>query len=175
MSSTSAEKARVIKANLMLQAKVGSGTIEEEKIQKMEKTMEEAKVDFAPMANIFLNELAVAISQARTMTDATSKSTDAVIAAMTEPVMQIKANAAMFDYQLVGNLANIVLNFLENIEGIDKTVIEIVDAHQKTLSIIVKSKMMGTGGEYGQKIEAELKDACKRYFTKRGTEAVFVE
>jgi hypothetical protein len=35
--------------------------------------------------------------------------------------------------------------------------------------------MMGTGGEYGQKIEAELKDACKRYFTKRGTEAVFVE
>ena len=169
------EKARVIKANLTLQSKVGTGTIEEEAIKKMEKTMEEAKVDFAPMATIFLNELAVAISQARTMNEATSNSTAAVIAAMTEPVMQIKANAAMFNYELVGNLANIVLNFLENIEGIDKTVIEIVDAHQKTLSIIVKSKMMGTGGDYGLKIEAELKDACKRYFSKRGTDAVFVE
>jgi hypothetical protein len=175
MSTPQGEKARIIKANLMLQSKIGTGTIEDEKIKKMEKTMEEAKVDFGPMANIFLNELAVAISKARTMTDTTMNSTDAVIAAMTEPVMQIKANAAMFDYQLVGNLANIVLNFLENIEGIDKTVIEIVDAHQKTLSIIVKSKMMGTGGEYGLKIETELKDACKRYFNKRGTDAVFVE
>lgn len=175
MPTTAAEKARVIKANLMLQAKVGTGIIEDEKIKKMEQTMEEAKVDFAPMANIFLNELAVAISKARTMNEGTNNSTDAVIAAMTEPVMQIKANAAMFDYQLVGNLANVVLNFLENIEGIDKTVIEIVDAHQKTLTIIVKSKMMGTGGEYGQKIETELKDACKRYFSKRGTDAVFVE
>lgn len=170
-----AEKARIIKANLTLQAKVGTGTIEDDKVQKMQQTMEAAKVDFGPMAGKFLDELGAAIVKARGFVENPVPDSKPVISAMTEPVMQIKANAAMFDYQLVGNLANIALNFLENVPTLDKTVIDIIDAHQKTLGIIIKSKMMGSGGEYGQKIENELKDACKRYFTKQGTEAVFVE
>lgn len=165
------EKARIIKANLMLQAKVGIGVIDDEKVQKMQEVMDNTKVDFAPMANQYLVELATAIDLAR-KGEGEPKT---LIAKMTPPVMQIKANAAMFNYPLVGNLANIVLNFLENATAIDKTMLDIVDAHQKTLTIIIKNKMSGTGGDYGQKIETELKDACKRYFLNRGTQAVFVE
>ena len=165
------EKARIIKADLLLQAKVGMGVIEDEKIQKMQKVMDETKVDFAPMAHQYLTELATAIDRARKGEDEPKM----LIAQMTPPVMQIKANAAMFNYPLAGNLANIVLNFLENATGVDKTMLDMMDAHRKILSVIVRNKKSRTDGDYGQKIETELKQACKRYFSNRGKTIAFVE
>lgn len=169
------DKARIIPANLLLQAKVGIGVIEDDKIQKMQKIMDETRVDFAPMAGQFLAELDAAIANARNCDGSNKEEEAALIARMTPPVMQIKANAAMFNYPLVGRLANIVLNFLENATRIDKTMLDIIDAHRQTLSVIVKNKMTGTGGPYGLTIETELKGACQRYFKKRGIEATFSE
>ena len=70
-------------------------------------------------------------------------------------IMQIKANAAMFNYSLVGTLASIVLNFLENLQTWDKDAFTIVDAHVKTLRIIVRSSMKGDGGAYGVQLTTE--------------------
>ncbi|AGH96932.1 hypothetical protein [Micavibrio aeruginosavorus] len=161
--SSEQSKARVIKANLNLQAKVGTGTISEEKVQTMQTALENNKIDFAPMAAQFLAQLEAAISAARIG----EGDVKVLIKNMTEPVMQIKGNAAMFNYKMVSNLANVVLNFLENIEKIDSVVLDIVDAHHKTLNILIKNKMSGDGGAYGTQLESELRDACKRYFTKK--------
>lgn len=163
MMSSEQSKARVIKANLNLQAKVGTGTISEEKVQTMQTALENNKIDFAPMAAQFLTQLEIAISAARIG----EGDVNILIKNMTEPVMQIKGNAAMFNYKMVSNLANVVLNFLENIEKIDSIVLDIVDAHHKTLNILIKNKMSGDGGAYGVQLESELRDACKRYFTKK--------
>jgi len=86
---------------------------------------------------------------------------------MTQPVMELKANARMFKYGLVSSLANIMLGFLESIEKLDKDAIEIVSAHQKTLHAIISREMKGDGGEYGVLLEKELRDAIRRYFSKR--------
>lgn len=153
---------RIVKANHLLQAKVGIGTIDEKKIRKSQKVMDSMTVDFEPMAQQYLAELAAAIESARTQDEQPLKK----IQAMTEPVMQVKANAAMFGYVLVGVLANVMLNFLETLETVDEDVISIVDAHQKTLKLLVTNEMRGDGGEYGQQLQAELKDACRRYFAK---------
>lgn len=158
------ERARIIKASPMLQAKVGSGTIAEEMVEKMQQTMDETRIDFAPMAQKFLDQLEGALKKARG-----GSGDDALqIARMVEPVMQIKGNAGMFGYELVGNLASTVLNFLESIKAVDKGVLEIVEAHHKTLSLIIKSKMSGSGGAHGAQLQSELQDACKRYYTKMG-------
>lgn len=157
-------KPRTIKANHLLQAKVGSGDVAPEKVAKMQSVMDNNKTDYAPMANEHLDRLALAISRARKGPDGGMDMIDAMI----EPVMQLKGNASMFNYPLVGNLANIMMNLLENIDTLDNTVIDIVDAHHKTLSVIVKNKMTGSGGDYGIQLESELSDACKRYFSKRG-------
>lgn len=155
----------------MLQAKVGTGNISEEQLSKMQKVLDGAHADFNGMAVQLLNELQIALQNA----GEGNGDKKALIAAMTEPVMQIKANASMFGYQLAGNLANIALNFLENINEIDKGVIDVVNAHHKTLTLIVKNKMSGNGGDHGERLAAELKDACKRYFAKKGEDVTFVE
>mgnify|MGYP001628251483 FL=1 len=157
------KKPKVIKANYMLQAKVGAGPLDAQKVDACQKVIDNNDVDFAPMAKDILDRLANAIDNARTgKTDLKQ-----AVQEMTEPVMELKANAGLFRYDLIGNLANVMLSFLESVKTMDKTMIEIVDAHHKTLTAIVMKKMQGDGGKYGKQLEQELKDACLRYYQKK--------
>jgi hypothetical protein len=79
----------------------------------------------------------------------------------------LKANATTFKYTLIGNLANIMLSFLETIVVMDKDAIEIVGAHHNTLHMIIVRKLRGDGGEAGRQITLELQQACDRYYNKR--------
>lgn len=160
---TDKKQPRIIKANYVLQAKVGSGPLDNKVVEKCQKVIDNNDVDFAPLAKEFLDRLATAISRAHNDNANTSE----IIQEMSQPVMQLKANAALFKYDLIGKLANVMLSFLESVKTIDKTVIEIVDAHHKTLSAIILKKMMGDGGSYGIQLEQELKDACVRYLQKK--------
>lgn len=156
-------KLNVYKANFMLQQKVGSGPIDERVIAQSQKVMDENDVDFTPMGLDFLSKLKTAINQA------SDTNIDMKIRkqALTAPVMELKANAAIFGYPLIGNLANIMLSFLEAITEIDSDAIQIVGAHHTTLHAIVVKKMKGEGGEHGAIFISELKDACARYFARR--------
>jgi hypothetical protein len=156
-------KLNVYKANFMLQQKVGSGPIDERVIAQSQKVMDENDVDFTPMGLDFLSKLKAAINQAG------DASIDMKIRkqALTAPVMELKANASIFGYPLIGNLANIMLSFLEAITEIDGDAIQIVGAHHTTLHAIVIKKMKGEGGEHGAIFLSELKDACARYFARR--------
>ena len=159
------KKAKVIKASLELQQRVGSGPLDEKKVAECERIIQENNIDFGPMAAEFLGKLQQAIQYAK------SPGADLVQAKqkMTQPVMELKANAAIFKYDLIGTLANVMLSFLEAVKSIDRTVVDIVEAHHKTLTIIVMKKMSGDGGPHGKLFEQELKDACKRYFVKKAS------
>ena len=95
-----------------------------------------------------------------------SDSTPQQIKTLIAPVMELKANASIFHYALVGNLANIMLNFLESIKGLDKDALSIVRGHHDSLKLILSSNIKGDGGKDGQVMETELKDACTRYYKK---------
>lgn len=159
-----AKQARVRKASKELQIKAGTGTISEKSVEKAEKALEANKEDFKPMARQYLARLGEAVEQARQ----DSSDMKERIHAMSAPVMDLKANASMFDYDCVTHLAGIMLNFLETIDQIDTQVIEIVDAHRKTLEAIVARGMTGTGGKEGEVLQKELKDAINRYYKKHG-------
>ena len=45
--------------------------------------------------------------------------------------MELGVNAGTFKYELIGNLANIMLTFLEALRVADDNAIEIVNAHEK--------------------------------------------
>lgn len=164
MSNNSQDKdVNIIKASRMLQAKVGSGDIDKERISKSQSVIESNKVDFAPLARQFLEELNAALLAV----PESPSDIKAAIQPVIESVMQIKGNAAMFNYTLVGSLAGIVLNFLENLNTWDKDSYTIVEAHMKTLQVIINNGMKGDGGEYGTQLVTELRDACQRYFNKK--------
>ena len=166
----------IIKASRMLQAKVGSGEIDEKRVAKSQTIIESDKTDFAPMAHDLLDALEKALAAVPPEPTNVKQAIQPVIV----EIMQIKANASMFSYGLVGSLAGIVLNFLENLQSWDKDTFTIVDAHLKTLRLIIKNGMKGDGGDYGHQLTSELRDACQRYFSKKaGTtgqgDALFVD
>jgi len=162
MTNSPDKQAKVIKANRALQAKVGSGPLNTDVVERCQAVMDNNNVDFSPLAMEYLDKLQAAIQ--------TAKSPDVdmptAVANMTAPVMQLKANAATFKYNLIGNLANVMLSFLEGIKKLDKDAIAIVEAHHRTLTAIVMKKTKGDGGAFGQQMEEELKNACKRYFSR---------
>lgn len=156
------KEAKIIKANKILQSKAGIGNVDKLAVERAEEAIDKDDTEFAPLALTYLASLKNAIDRARRG----ESDLETAVQEMTAPVMQIKANATMFKFNLIGNLANIMLGFLEGIKRIDPAVIEIVDAHHKTLKAIVVKNMTGDGGEYGKQLQAELRDACKRYFEK---------
>lgn len=157
------KKANVIKASLRLQQKVGSGPIDEKKVEASQKVIETNEVDFAPLGLAILEKLEAGLTKAGDP----SISMQQMKALLTAPVMELKANAGIFHYSLIGNLANIMLNFLETIQVMDADAIEIVKAHHKSLHMIVVRKMKGDGGAGGSMLTAELQQACDRYYQKK--------
>lgn len=155
--------AKIIKADTSLQQKIGTGTIEEQKITKCQRIIDDNQVEFAPMAQKYLDNLYEAITKSKT--DKGLSMAEA-ISGMTTPVMELKANASTFQYELVGNMANVMLSFLEAIRTLDKDAIEIVEAHHKTLTAIINRRMKGEGGVFGAQMLEELRKACQRYFAK---------
>jgi hypothetical protein len=158
-------EAKIYKANKMLQAKVGTGVVEKEKIETCQQKINENTTDFEPMAKDFLDELAQAVQLAQSGKQDLQELRQHV----TQPVMQLKANGAMFGYTLIGDMANIMLSFLESVTKIDNDIISIIDAHHKTLTAIVRNNMKGDGGANGKAMKEELMSACKRYMEKRAS------
>ncbi len=157
-------KVRIIRATHLLRSKVGTGTLSPEIIEECQRVIEENDIDFSPLAREFLDELAQTIRQTRSR----EISEQEAVEKMTSCVMQLKANAAVFHYRLVGNLAQVMLGFLESLTHIDNNALEIVDAHHKTLNAIIAKQMKGDGGKYGRQLQEELTHACERYERTNG-------
>lgn len=147
----------------MLQAKIGPGPLDMEAVKECQKIIDDNDVDFGPLAKEHLASLSRGVEKAF-KGEGDEKT---LIAGIVNPVMQIKANAGMFKYDLLGRMSNIMLNFLETIEKLDKDVLDIVKAHHSTLTLIINNEMKGDGGTVGAQLEKELKEACKRYFAKQ--------
>lgn len=160
---TETKKANIIKADYGLQNKIGTGPLDPETVKKCQSVIDNNNVDFSPIALEILEGLEKAIASAKSPGTPTRDG----IQGMAQTVMQLKANAATFRYTLIGNLANVMLSFLESVKTLDADVIQICEAHHKTLKAIIVKRLQGDGGIYGKQLEEELKSACKRYLSKK--------
>ena len=158
MSST-----KITPASKSLQIKAGKGEIPPPVIEKAEEVIRNNDEDFLSISVGFLSRLEDAVSRAKSGTGGQAE----LISGMTKPVMELKANAKMFKYDLVTSLANIMLDFLETIETLDLNAIEIVAAHHRTLSLITAKQMKGDGGQMGPVLQKELQNAVQRYFAQK--------
>ncbi|MCB9964260.1 MAG: hypothetical protein H6855_00365 [Rhodospirillales bacterium] len=164
MTQNTGIEPKIIKASYILQAKVGTGTIDPQKIHESQRVIDNNRVDFVPVGLEFLDELEKILKEAKMQAIVNSAE---LRERLTQPIMQLKGNAGMFKYNLIGDLANIMLSFLEALQEVDTDAFEIVEAHHKTLKAIILKRIMGDGGPHGIAFRNELKDACRRYFIKR--------
>lgn len=146
----------------ILREKIGKGGIDPVLLAKAEEFIDNNELDFLPEATSILERLNVAIAAARKMPKAGRESIDAIIG----PVMELKANGGMFRYQLMTDIADIILGFLEGIDEMNEDAFGVVDVHQKALEAIIKSRLSGTGSREGQALVYELSEACQRYRKK---------
>lgn len=157
------DKTKIIKANYRLQQKVGSGPLDPRAVLKSQQAIDNNTVDFAPIGLAILTKM----QQAAELGKNPAVSAKDVKTAITAPVMELKAHAALFHYSLIGNLANVMLNFLEAIQEIDNDVLDIIRAHHDTLHMIIVREIRGGGGDSGRALIAELQQACDRYYHKK--------
>jgi len=156
------KKAKTYKASLMLQNKVGKGPLDQKIVEKAQNAIDNNEVDFTPLGLQFLEKLSENLNKVEKELGSTNLEEQKQL--ITRPVMELKANATIFHYSLIGNLANIMLSFLESINEIDKDALSIVRAHHTTLNAIILKKMKGDGGQNGEIFMSELKQACARYY-----------
>lgn len=157
-------RAQFIKPPNPLKAKVGSGGLNEEILEKAQAFLENNSVDFQPLAEMYLKNLSEGIERAKKLSAIDDN--EYIISLMLYPGLQLKSNGGMFHYPLVSDIAATLIEFLEVIERPDIEALEIIQAFHTTLQLVVQGKVKGSGGDYGKDLHAALYDACDRYFNK---------
>ncbi len=154
-----------VKASTDLINKTGADKLDEAAIEKSQDVIDQNKTVFPPIAIGFLNQLKDTLDKARdTPLDQQS---GYLHEDLTLPIMQLKANARIFKYDLVGNLSDILLAFLENINEIDPVIIEILESQRKTLSHLVNYGLDDSVNKTSEDFETEVKALCNRYMKAR--------
>jgi len=146
-----------------LKMKVGNGGIAEEKLQKAQELMENFQVNFKPDAQKLSSELG---RQTKTITELIKKDKSFEKDKMVMPIMQLKANGGMFQYQLLTDVADICLQFMETVDEFNPEAMDIIKAHENAIQLIIKNELKGNGGAEGYALVQELHKACKRYFKR---------
>lgn len=145
-----------------LREKVGFGGIDMTRIERAESFIDENDLDFNPYAETLMHKLENIIKDIKSGTLSAEDGRKALIGT----IMEIKANGGMFKYTLLSEIAGVILNFLESIDTINDDGMNIIDAHQNAIKVIITNRLTGDGGKEGRALSMELYAACNRYFDK---------
>lgn len=152
----------------LLKQKVGQGGLSDAVLEKAETILKNNNIDFIPMAERYLNNLAEGIEHAKYAHS--SGNVDKILAHIIYPAMQLKANGGMFHYPLVTVISDRLVQFLEVINDINENAIEIIYAFHTSLRAVISSRLHGDGGKDGTELIVALNEACTRYFEKEKEE-----
>jgi hypothetical protein len=150
-----------IRATNQLAQKVGSGEVEDSRVEAAQKIIEVNQVDFVEIAAPFMDQLGKAVKAVK------KSGPDAdTLNAIIFPIMNLKANAATFNYPVVSDIAGTVMNFLDAVGKIDGEILVIAENLHKAITVVIAQKMSGKDHPGGAALVQEFKDVCKRYMEK---------
>ncbi|MDH5723517.1 MAG: hypothetical protein OEY94_09380 [Alphaproteobacteria bacterium] len=151
-----------------LKSKVGDGGLTEVILNRAQDLLENNTQDFRPLAEIYLEQMQNGLQSAQNAltADTDENKNEKLIAQILYPCVQLKANGGMFHYQLVTDIANVFVKFMEVVERLDAETLEIAQAFYTSIKLIINGQIKGDGGPKGKALMDELNSACKRYFEK---------
>lgn len=153
----------IIKANFALRTKIGRGKVSPTAILACTQLMESNAFDFQNLAGDLLADIRDTLAKFENG----RLSDEDALAKLRTQIMQFKANAAPFHYPLLTEIAQIVLDLIENIEDLDTPALEIVAAFEDTSAKLLQKQVRGKSGTRSSKIPAEFRKACERYWSKK--------
>lgn len=149
-----------------IKKKVGDGGIPANLLSKAQKHLDDNTEEFSPYALELLESLKEAMQEAKTAK--TDQQNSRLIQKFSASVMPLKANGSMFHYELVTEVSDIVMKFLDQIDVINADLMNILHAYNQTISIILSKEQTGDGGALGRTLSEEMRKAIARYFAKYG-------
>ena len=161
-STNSASKGKLVKPENSLKKKVGNGGFDAKTLSAAQNMIENNTVDFRPQARELSAELGVALAAARE--DASNGNDPSIMGNLMYPVMQLKAQGGLFHYPIISDISHIIIDFLENIPGLDDIVMEITDAYRKSINAIVTAQIKDSNSGNGKDLRNELDRVCNRYY-----------
>ncbi|MCB9988860.1 MAG: hypothetical protein H6868_05930 [Rhodospirillales bacterium] len=163
MDDTPKKKVTRIPASRELQSRVGTGEVDKKAIGQAQDVIENNKVDFEPIAKPYLAELRRIVQDARDGKLSGPELADLI----TQPIMNLKANAGTFNYPVISSLTGTVLMFMDTVKKVDNDIIDIADNLQKAVMVVIHQKMSGDGGPAGQALAKEFASVCQRYIDRK--------
>jgi hypothetical protein len=161
---TPLRRAEFIKPPNVLKQKAGSGGVSDAILDKAQKLLEENTLEFEPLGTMYLGALMGGIEKAKGYSHAND--VEEIMASMLYPAMQLKANGGMFRYNLVSEIADKLIHFLEVLEEPDIEAVEIILAFHTAITAIIQGRIKGDGGTDGAELLRALTDACMRFFER---------
>lgn len=156
-------KAKFYDPDTKLKEKVGTGTpFKKERVDKAQKFVDQNEVDFQPMAENLLKQMREDLDRAQ----AGKLSQAELVENLTQPVMELKANAATFKYPLISILMNILLNFLETLEELNDDSLNIAEVNYTTVKAVLAHELKDESDPRAQLFIKELQGAISRYRKK---------
>ncbi len=162
------KKAKFITPPNALKKKAGSGGLPESILKNAQNVMNHFENDFRPEARKLLKTFTLALmeSELALRTQTTTANRDSLIF----PIMQLKANGGMFKFNLLSDVADICLQFMENLEHYNRDALDVIRIHEHTIEVIISRNLRGNGGDEGYSLVQELHKACLRYLKKYKTQ-----
>lgn len=155
---------KIIRVPNTLAQKVGVGEIDEKRIDQAQKMIDVNNIDFAEVSKTFMDQLQNAVKSARQAGKAGDM--EELINGIAFPIMNLKANAGVFNYPLITEIGDIVLNFLDTLKMLDEEVLAIADNFYKTVMLILARQMKGPNAPGGKELVHEFSGVCRRYVEK---------
>jgi hypothetical protein len=160
----SKRKARFIRPPHTIKKKAGSGGFDEQVVVKIQKQLDQPKIDFYPYAKQFFMDFLRELDEA-------SKSKEDFVTArekILRPLILLKANGGMFQYQLISEVSDIGAQFLDAIdpETANEETYDVLRGLARTLKTILDANLKGDGGKDGFALVQEIDMACRRYMSK---------
>lgn len=146
----------------VLKEKVGDGGFSEKDIQQAQEFIQETEIDFNPIALRYLKELKNTLSKYHGDPSGSSNLRDMLL----DSLMQLRAQGAMFGYESVTILTDVVVDLLDNLKKVDAKVVEIIEAYEKALSLLLGQGITKADDKVCVAMKTEMALTCKKYLDK---------
>lgn len=152
----------------ILKEKIGNGGLPQQLIERAQEFINENDIDYSPFATENIETIENALTKLKQEENIAQKKK--LLDKIIENIMHIKAHGGMFGYSIMSEISGSALTFLEATDSFNKDLYQIIEAHNHSITLIIKHSLKGNGGDQGQSLLKEFQSVTTRYQKKYNDE-----
>ena len=144
-----------------LKNKVGNGGFNPVHLEDAQASIDNNDVDFVPIAAGLIKTLDEAIEE-----HADDQESVELRIKMLDELTQLRAQGSMFKYPSITAITDVIVDFLDSVDGMNKTIVQIVTKYSQSTKIILGKKIQNDADKVCVAVIGELREVCEKYKSK---------